>query len=75
MSQLDAYDRLPKVELHCHLEGTIAPASVAELARKNGRDLPVENVEELYTYDSLNGFLEIFWFVQELLATPGAAPA
>jgi adenosine deaminase len=70
MQRSDVYDRLPKVELHCHLEGTIAPTTVAELAKKNGRELPVENVEELYTYDSLNGFLEIFWFVQELLATP-----
>ena len=70
MQGADVYDRLPKVELHCHLEGTIAPATVAELAKKNGRDLPVEDVEDLYTYDSLNGFLEIFWFVQELLASP-----
>jgi adenosine deaminase len=66
----DVYDRLPKVELHCHLEGTIAPATVAELARKNGHPLPVERPEDLYDYDSLNGFLEVFWFVQELLATP-----
>jgi adenosine deaminase len=66
----DVADRLPKVELHCHLEGTIAPATVAELATKNGRDLPVPRVEDLYEYDSLNAFLTIFWFVQELLATP-----
>jgi len=66
----DVYDRLPKVELHCHLEGTIAPATVAELASKNGHPLPVARPEDLYTYDSLNGFLEIFWFVQEMLATP-----
>ena len=70
MQVSDVFDRLPKVELHCHLEGTIAPTTVAELAEKRGRELPVENVEELYTYDSLNGFLEIFWFVQELLADP-----
>ncbi len=68
---LDVYDRLPKVELHCHLEGTIAPATVAELAGKNGHRLPVPRIEDLYEYDSLNGFLEIFWFVQELLSTPG----
>jgi adenosine deaminase len=67
----DLYDRLPKVELHCHLEGTIRPATVAELASKNGRTLPAARVEDLYTYDSLNGFLEIFWFVQELLQDPG----
>jgi len=67
----DVFDRLPKVELHCHLEGTIRPATVAGMAAKNGRQLPAERVEDLYTYDSLNGFLEIFWFVQELLQDPG----
>ena len=66
----DVYDRLPKVELHCHLEGTIAPATVAELASKNGRQLPVPRIEDLYSYDSLDGFLDVFWFVQELLEDP-----
>lgn len=66
----DVYDRLPKVELHCHLEGTIAPATVADLASRNGREIPVSRVEDLYTYDSLNDFLEIFWFVQALLERP-----
>lgn len=66
----DVYDRLPKVELHCHLEGTIAPATVAELASKNGYPLPVSRIEDLYEYDSLNGFLEVFWFVQALLCSP-----
>ncbi|HSD48615.1 MAG TPA: adenosine deaminase [Actinomycetota bacterium] len=66
----DVYDRIPKVELHCHLEGTIAPATVAELAAKNDRELPVPRVEDLYEYDSLNGFLKVFWFVQALLETP-----
>jgi adenosine deaminase len=66
----DVYDRLPKVEIHCHLEGTIAPQTVAELASKNGRELPVPHIEDLYKYDSLDGFLKIFWFVQELLSEP-----
>ena len=64
----DVFDAIPKIELHCHIEGTIRPSTVAELARKNGRALPVDDVEDLYVYDSLNGFLEIFWFVQEMLA-------
>jgi len=67
----DVYDGLPKVELHCHLEGTIQPATVAELAAKNGRELPASRVEDLYTYDSLNGFLTVFWFVQEMLVDAG----
>ncbi|MGZ8565981.1 MAG: adenosine deaminase [Actinomycetota bacterium] len=66
----DVYDRLPKVELHCHLEGTIAPTTVAELASKNGHRLPVPRVEDLYTYDSLDGFLKVFWFVQAMLVSP-----
>lgn len=43
---------------------------MAELARKNGHALPVPRVQDLYEYDSLNGFPKVFWFVQELLVTP-----
>jgi adenosine deaminase len=70
MAEPDAYDALPKVELHCHVEGTIRPSTVVELARKNGRQLPTDDPTELYRYTSLNSFLEIFWLVQELLADP-----
>lgn len=64
------FDRLPKVELHCHVEGTVRPATVVELARKAGRPLPVEDPTELYHYDSLDSFLAIFWLVQETLVQP-----
>ncbi len=67
----DAYDRIPKVELHCHVEGTVRPATVMELAHKAGRPLSVEDPTELYRYDSLDGFLAIFWLVQETLSTRG----
>jgi adenosine deaminase len=63
----DAFDRIPKVELHCHVEGTVRPPTVVELARKAGRPLPVEDPAELYRYDSLDSFLAIFWLVQETL--------
>ncbi len=68
---MDAYDRLPKVELHCHVEGTVRPATVIDLARKNGRSLPTDDPTELYRYDSLNSFLDIFWLVQSLIADQG----
>ena len=66
----DVYDRLPKVELHCHVEGTIRPETVVELARAAGRALPVDDPTELYRYTSLDSFLAVFWMVQELLRTP-----
>jgi adenosine deaminase len=66
----DAFDRIPKVELHCHVEGTVRPATVVELARKAGRPLPVADPRELYRYDSLDSFLAVFWLVQEVLLEP-----
>src|SRR5438477_12007472 len=71
MAPADAYDAIPKVELHCHVEGAVRPSTVVELARKNSRQLRSEDPTELYRYTSLNSFLEIFWLVQELLADRG----
>jgi adenosine deaminase len=64
----DVYDAIPKVELHCHVEGTVRPSTVMELAQKNGRTLSTDDPTQLYRYTSLNSFLGIFWLVQELLA-------
>jgi adenosine deaminase len=63
-----ALDRLPKAELHCHVEGTMRPATVVELARQNGIELPTSDPTELYRYTSLDSFLEVFWLVQSTLA-------
>lgn len=65
-----ALDALPKVDLHCHLEGTMRPATVVELARKNSVPLPTSDPRELYSYSSLDEFLTIFWLVQSTLADP-----
>jgi adenosine deaminase len=66
-----ALEQLPKVELHCHVEGTMRPATVVELADKNGLALPTRDVTELYRYSSLDTFLEVFWLVQSALADRG----
>jgi adenosine deaminase len=63
------FDRIPKVELHCHVEGTVRPKTLVELAAKAGRPLPAANPADLYTYDSLDSFLAIFWLVQQTLVT------
>lgn len=65
----EALDRLPKVELHCHVEGAMRADTLVELARRNGVTLPTEDPTELYRYDSLDGFLTVFWLVQSMLVT------
>ncbi len=67
MDIVTALDRLPKVELHCHVEGTMRPQTVVELAARNGVDLPTADPTELYRYSSLDTFLEVFWLVQSTL--------
>jgi len=64
-----ALDRLPKVELHCHVEGTMRPKTVIDLAHKNGIPLPAADPTELYRYSSLDTFLDVFWLVQSTLTT------
>jgi adenosine deaminase len=63
----EALERLPKVELHCHIEGTMRPETVMVLARDNGIRLPAAEVTHLYSYRSLDEFLSVFWLVQSVL--------
>src|SRR3954452_5217965 len=55
--------RLPKVELHCHLEGTLRPATVIDLAKKHDITLPTTDVDKIYDYETIYEFLQIFRLV------------
>lgn len=61
---------LLKVELHCHIEGTMRASTVAELAAKNAVTLPVADPRDLYSYANLTEFLDVFWLVQAVLGSP-----
>jgi aminodeoxyfutalosine deaminase len=53
--------RLPKAELHLHLEGTILPATLVELsARHDAQPLTLAEAEALYHFTDFTGFLEAF---------------
>jgi adenosine deaminase len=59
--------RVPKAELHCHFEGTVRPRTFADLARKHGVELPTDDADKLYDYDSIYEFLKIFAMVSSTL--------
>src|SRR5205807_3908573 len=67
LSYEDYLRRVPKVELHCHFEGTVRPQTFAELAQKHGVELPTQDADKLYDYDSIYEFLKIFAMVSSTL--------
>ena len=64
--------RLPKVELHCHVEGAARPATIADLARENGVRLPVDDPAELFRFDDLDSFLAVYGIICQSLTTAEA---
>jgi adenosine deaminase len=65
--------RMPKVELHVHLEGSIRPATLLRLAERNSIKLPVRDVDELqgfYRFRDFAHFVEIYETIINCLRTP-----
>ena len=67
MDYSDFLRAVPKVELHCHLEGTVRASTFADQAKKHGIPLPTDDVDKLYDYDTIYEFLEIFQLVSSTL--------
>lgn len=62
----------PKIELHVHLEGAIRPATLLQLARRNGAVLPAETVAglaELYEFTDFDHFIEVWVLTTNCLRT------
>jgi aminodeoxyfutalosine deaminase len=49
----------PKIELHVHLEGTVRPDTLREIAKRNDYALP-DDLESLYHYRDFAHFIEVF---------------
>ncbi len=64
--------RMPKVELHVHLEGSIRPATLLRLARSNHVRLPVQDEAglcEFYRFRDFAHFVRVYGIVTDCLRT------
>lgn len=66
--------KLPKAELHIHIEGTLEPEMMLHFAMRNGVRLRFDSVEAIrkaYQFDSLQSFLDLYYEGMKVLVTPG----
>lgn len=57
-------DRLPKAEIHMHIEGSLEPETTIELSRRNGIRIPFsspEEVERACDFQNLQTFLDLYY--------------
>ena len=73
----DLLHQLPKVELHCHLDGCLRPESILDVALKDGAELPSFDLAELTSYlkigkkrGSLVDYIERFDLTLSVMQTP-----
>jgi adenosine deaminase len=58
------FQQIPKAELHLHIEGTLEPEMMFQLAQRNGIALPFPSVEALrraYVFPNLQAFLDLYY--------------
>jgi adenosine deaminase len=69
---LELAQRMPKAELHLHIEGTLEPEMTFRLADRNGVRLPYSSVEALraaYAFKNLQEFLNVYYSGMSVLRT------
>ncbi len=65
-------EQLPKAELHIHIEGSLEPELMFQLAQRNKIKLPLKSVEEVraaYQFKNLESFLKIYYAGAKVLVT------
>jgi adenine deaminase len=73
MTDIDAFiSKLPKAELHIHIEGSLEPELMFALAKRNNVRLPYPSVEALkqaYNFGNLQDFLDLYYQGMSVLLT------
>jgi adenosine deaminase len=65
--------KMPKAELHVHLEGAIRPATLLQLAQRNGVTLPAMTLEQLsawYRFTDFAHFIDVYLTATSCIQTP-----
>lgn len=68
----DFIEKMPKAELHVHLEGTLEPEHIFELAQRNSIELEYDTAEQVidaYDFHDLPSFLAIYYAAMNVLRT------
>ncbi len=68
----DLIARLPKAELHLHLEGSFEPELMMAIAERNRINLPWKTLDEAkaaYAFDNLQEFLDLYYQGMNVLRT------
>ena len=70
---LNRYIRhIPKAELHLHIEGSLEPELMFEMAKKNGVKIKYKSIEEIraaYNFNNLQEFLDLYYAGADVLLT------
>ena len=56
--------KIPKAELHLHIEGSLEPELMFKLAKRNKIKIPFESVDKIknaYNFHNLQSFLDIYY--------------
>jgi adenosine deaminase len=72
MTPANIWQQRPKVELHVHLEGSIQPETLLELAKRNGIVLPgstPDEIREWYRFRDFDHFVSVYTTITSAIQT------
>ena len=61
---IELIKKIPKAELHLHIEGSLEPELMFELSERNRIEIPFKSIDEIraaYNFNNLQSFLDIYY--------------
>ncbi len=72
MDLIEFAQRMPKAEMHIHLEGSILPRTLLKIAQRNHASLPADDeagLSKMYEFKNFDQFLSTYMMVSKCLKT------